>query len=68
MNFALFGVPEGSVGPYVGFNLLGLDYELTKRIFLIVNPAHIAIPIPKTRNAPFAYPQYRLTVGFQFGG
>ena len=68
MNFALFGVPEGSVGPYVGFNLLGVDYELTNRILLIVNPAHIAIPIPKTSSVPFAYLQYRVTVGVQFGG
>ena len=68
MNFALFGVPEGSIGPYVGFNLLGIDYELSHGIFLIVNPAHIAIPIPKLSGVPFYYPQYRFTVGVQFGG
>jgi hypothetical protein len=68
MNFALFGVPEGSVGPYVGFNLLGVDYEVAHGIFLIVNPAHIAIPIPKLSGTPFYYPQYRFTLGLQFGG
>jgi MYXO-CTERM domain-containing protein len=68
MNFALFGVPEGSVGPYVGFNLLGVDYELARGIYLIVNPAHIAIPIPKLSGTPFYYPQYRFTLGVQFGG
>jgi hypothetical protein len=68
MNFALYGVPLGSVGPYVGFNLLGIDYELTKGVLLIVNPAHVAIPIPKTSGVPFAYPQYRITIGAQFGG
>jgi hypothetical protein len=65
--FALYGVPEGSVGPYIGFNLLGLDIELTRSLYLIVNPAHIAIPIPQVEGVPFAYPQYRFTLGFQFG-
>jgi hypothetical protein len=67
MNFALFGVPEGSIGPYVGFNLLGVDYELAKSIFLIINPAHIAVPIPKLSGTPYYYPQYRFTIGMQFG-
>jgi hypothetical protein len=68
INFALYGVPEGSVGPYVGFNLLGIDYELRTGMLLIFNPAHIAIPIPKASSVPFAYPQYRATVGVQIGG
>ena len=67
-NFPLYGVPEGSVGPYVGFNLLGVDYELTRAVLLIINPAHIAIPIPRTSGVPFAYPQYRVTIGAQFWG
>ncbi len=67
MMFDLYGVPEGTVGPYVGFNLLGLDYELGDQIYLIVNPAHIALPIPQTSGAPFSFPQYRITLGLQFG-
>jgi hypothetical protein len=66
-NFPLYGVPEGSVGPYVGFNLLGMDYELNRSFLLIVNPAHVAIPIPRASGVPFAYPQYRITIGVQFG-
>ena len=67
MSFDLYGVPEGTIGPFVGFNLLGLDYELGRQIFLIVNPAHIALPIPQTSGAPFSFPQYRVTLGLQFG-
>jgi hypothetical protein len=67
MMFDLFGVPEGTIGPFVGFNLLGIDYELARQLYLIVNPAHIAIPVPQTTGAPFSYPQYRLTLGLQLG-
>ncbi|HMJ11846.1 MAG TPA: hypothetical protein VK524_10560, partial [Polyangiaceae bacterium] len=68
MNFDLYGVPKGSVGPFVGFNLLGIDVELSRSIYLVVDPAHIALPIPQTTGVPYVYPQYRFTLGFQFGG
>ncbi len=67
MNFALYGVPKGTVGPYVGFNLLGLDWELTRSLYLVVDPADVALPIPQTSGVPFVYPQYRFTVGVQLG-
>lgn len=67
INFDLYGVPEGTVGPYFGFTLLGLDIELGRQIYLIVNPSHIAVPVPQTRGVPYAYPQYRFTLGLQFG-
>jgi hypothetical protein len=67
MNMDLVGVPEGSVGPFVGVNLLGIDYEMTRSFYLIVNPAHIAVPIPQINDVPFAYPQYRFTIGLQIG-
>jgi hypothetical protein len=67
MNFALYGVPKGTVGPYIGFNLVGLDFELSRGIYFIFDAAHIAIPIPQLSGVPFGYPQYRVTAGFQFG-
>lgn len=67
MLFDLYGVPEGTIGPFVGLNLLGLDYELGRQLYLVVNPAHIALPIPQTKGAPFSHVQYRLTLGIQWG-
>lgn len=67
MNFDLYGVPEGSVGPFIGFNLLGLDIELSRQFYLVVNPAFVAIPIPQTSGVPYSYPQYRISLGFQLG-
>jgi MYXO-CTERM domain-containing protein len=67
MLFDLYGVPKGTTGPFVGLNILGLDYELGRQLYLVVNPAHIALPIPQTTGAPFSYVQYRLTLGLQWG-
>lgn len=67
MLFDLYGVPEGTTGPFVGLNVLGLDLELGKQLYLVLNPAHIALPIPQTEGAPFSYVQYRVTLGLQWG-
>jgi hypothetical protein len=67
MMFDLYGAPEGSIGPYFGFNLLGVDIELSRSLYLVVDPADIAIPIPQTSGVPFVYPQYRFTLGIQLG-
>jgi hypothetical protein len=67
MNMDLYGVPEGSVGPFIGFNLLGVDIELTEQLYLVINPAFVAIPIPQTTGVPYSYPQYRISIGFQLG-
>ena len=67
MNMDLYGVPKGSIGPFIGFNLLGVDFELTRQVYLVVNPAFIAIPIPQTEGVPYSYPQYRISIGFQVG-
>ena len=68
MMFDLYGVPEGSIGPYLGINLLGLDYELGKQFYLTFDPAHIVVPMPQIAGVPFANPQYRITLGLQWGG
>jgi hypothetical protein len=67
MNMDLYGVPEGSVGPFFGFNLLGVDIDLADQFYLVINPAYVAIPIPQTTGVPYAYPQYRISIGFQIG-
>ncbi|HEY6727289.1 MAG TPA: hypothetical protein VI197_24815 [Polyangiaceae bacterium] len=67
MLFDLYGVPKGTTGPFFGLNVLGLDYELGKQLYLVLNPAHIALPIPQTKGAPFSYVQYRVTLGLQWG-
>ena len=66
--FDLYGAPAGSVGPYLGLSLLGIEVEMTPGVHLIVDPADVAIPVPQLRGAPLTYRQYRATVGLQWGG
>ncbi|MSP24747.1 MAG: hypothetical protein EXR75_06195 [Myxococcales bacterium] len=66
--FDLAGAPQGSVGPYIGLNLLGLSYEFRKQNYFIIDPADVVLAAPQLSGAPFIYRQYRLTLGLQFGG
>lgn len=67
LMFDLYAAPEGSVGPFLGFSLLGIDYEVSPSIYIVVDPANVAIPVPQLEGVPFSYPQYRFTLGLQFG-
>ena len=66
--FDVYGAPAGSVGLYVATSPLGIDVDLGHALRLVVDPTNLAIPIPHLTGAPFYYPQYRITVGLQFGG
>jgi MYXO-CTERM domain-containing protein len=66
--FDVFGAPAGSVGLYAATAPLGIDVDLRRGVRLVVDPLGVAIPIPHLTAAPFYYPQYRISIGFQFGG
>jgi hypothetical protein len=66
--FDLVGAPAGSIGPYFGISLLGLEIKLGHGFYLTVDPDSIAIPIPHVTGIPFIYYQYRFQVGIEFGG
>ena len=45
---------------------LGLEWKLSSRLFLVIDGISLALPIPKLGSgAPFAYMQYRATVGLE---
>lgn len=66
--FDLYGVPSGSTGPYFGVNLLGIEWRATRTISVVIDPADVALPIPKMSGLPYAYLQYRFMAGIQWGG
>jgi hypothetical protein len=66
--FDLVGAPAGSIGPYFGISLLGLEIKLGRGFYLTVDPDSIAIPIPHVTGIPFIYYQYRFQIGLEFGG
>jgi len=61
----LYGAPKGSTGPFFGLSPLGIEWAISPRLFLIANPLGYALPIPHMQGVPFAFPQYRATVGLE---
>ncbi len=63
----LYGVPAGSTGFFAGIHPLGVEWRLTERARLVLNPLGFAIPVTHITGAPFGYPQFRTQVGVELG-
>lgn len=63
--FNMVGLDKGTVGAFVGISLLGVAIPIKRGYRLIIEPGHIAIPIPQVTGLPFYYGQYRVTVGIE---
>jgi hypothetical protein len=61
----LVGVPSGTTGLYAGLNPLGVEYKLSGTFYAVLYPLGVALPVPQLSGAPFAYPQYRTTLGLE---
>jgi len=64
----LYGAPKWTTGLFVGFRPLGIEWAITRRLFLIFDPLGYALPVPQLGGVPFAFPQYRATVGLELYG
>jgi hypothetical protein len=65
----LYGAPKGSTGIYAGLSPLGLEWKVSRLLFVIVNPLNFAMPMPQLKGVPFSYSQYRVTIGLEvYGG
>ena len=65
----LYGAPKGSTGIYAGISPLGLEWKMSRKFFLIINPLNFAMPTPQLKGVPFSYSQYRFTIGLEvYGG
>jgi hypothetical protein len=65
MLMDLYGAPRGSTGVYGAVSPLGLEWKMARIPYLIINPLSIAIPAPQLSGVPFAYAQYRFTIGIE---
>ncbi len=65
--FDLFGVPRYTTGVYLGANLLGIEWKASRALSVVLDPADVALPVPQLSGTPFAYLQYRITLGLQWG-
>lgn len=61
----LYGAPRGSTGLYLAIQPLALEWKMSRFPYLIVSPLGIAVPVPQLNGVPFAYAQYRITVGIE---
>jgi hypothetical protein len=61
----LYGVPQGSIGPFGALYPLGLEWKATRFFYVVINPLGVAAPIPQVQGIPFWYPQYRATIGLE---
>jgi len=66
MLFDLVGVDRGAIGPFIGWNPLGLALPLGTDFKLVVKPGDIAVAAPQVTGIPFFYHQYRFTVGVEW--
>ncbi|HEU5055372.1 MAG TPA: hypothetical protein VFU21_02550 [Kofleriaceae bacterium] len=66
MLFDLVGVDRGQIGPFVGWNPLGLALPLGPDFKLVVKPGDIAVAVPRATDIPFYYHQYRFTIGVEW--
>jgi hypothetical protein len=62
----LYGAPKGSLGLYGGLSFLGLEWKLSRAFYLIIDPLHVAVPVPQLKGVPLFYPQYRFSLGLEF--
>lgn len=62
----LYGAPSGSTGLYLGMSFLGIDWKLSRRVYLIADPLGISLPMPQLRGVPLVYWQYRTSFGIEF--
>lgn len=65
--FDVVGAPAYSVGPYVAFTPLGIDYDLGGSVRIVLDPVEIAMPMPYVGQIPLYYEQFRLMIGLQIG-
>lgn len=63
----LYGVPRGNVGLFVGVQPLGIEWKVTGPLYVVMNPLGVAIPATQLGGAPFAYTQFRSTIGVELG-
>jgi len=64
----LYGAPKWTTGLFFGFRPLGIEWEISRRLFVIFDPIGYALPVPQLGGVPFAFPQYRATLGVEIYG
>jgi len=63
--FDMYGARSGSIGPYLGLSLLGLEVTLGPDLALVLEPADVVVTVPHLTGIPYIRRQYRATVALE---
>jgi MYXO-CTERM domain-containing protein len=61
----LYGAPRGSTGIFLGLSPLGIEWKVSRAVYIVVDPINIAVAAPQLAATPFVYQQYRFTIGLE---
>ena len=61
----LYGAPRGSTGVFLGISPLGVEWKISRALYIVVDPINLAVAAPQLAATPFVYQQYRFTVGLE---
>lgn len=61
----LYGAPRGSTGIFLGVSPLGVEFKVSRSVYIVVDPINLAVAAPQLAATPFVYHQYRFTIGVE---
>jgi hypothetical protein len=61
----LYGAPRGSTGIFLGVSPLGVEWKVSRALYIVVDPINLAVAAPQLAATPFVYQQYRFTIGIE---
>jgi MYXO-CTERM domain-containing protein len=61
----LYGAPRGSTGIFLGISPLGVEFKVSRAVYIVVDPINLAVAAPQLAATPFVYQQYRFTIGVE---
>jgi hypothetical protein len=61
----LYGAPRGSTGIFLGVSPLGVEWKISRALYIVVDPINLAVAAPQLAATPFVYQQYRSTIGIE---
>ncbi len=61
----LYGAPRGSTGIFLGISPLGIEYKVSRALYVVIDPINLAVAAPQLAATPFVYQQYRATIGIE---
>jgi hypothetical protein len=63
--FDVVGAHAGSVGIFIGANLLGVSLQLRPGLSFVIDPLEVDVAVPSLQGVPLVVRQYRVSIGLE---